>query len=120
MRKEFGSFGEDIACDYLCEHGYEILERNFKNRYGEVDIIAKDGDCLCIVEVKSRQEGDAVAALEAVTASKQRALAKMALLYLQEKDLGDPFMRFDVVGVVFDQRPEPEVILVKNAFAFDH
>jgi putative endonuclease len=64
MKKIIGNFGEDIAAAYLIEHGYSILERNYHNRYGEIDIISEEDGYLCFVEVKTRQWGDEYSAFE--------------------------------------------------------
>ena len=77
-RQTLGELGETLACDELRRRGYAILERRYRTRYGEIDIVARHGDVLVFVEVKARA-GDAFGTgAEAVTAYKQRRVARMA------------------------------------------
>ena len=111
--REIGDFYEDQAADFLAARGYLILERKYRNEIGEIDIVAKDGDVLCFVEVKSSQTID-YDPLEAVTPRKQRQLVRMAYCYLKEMNFGriDVDCRFDVVAV----SDEEGIQLVQNAF----
>ena len=87
--------GEDFAAEYLESKGYEIIERNFNTRLGEIDIVAKDGKYIAFIEVKSRADVCLYAPRQAVTRSKQQKICKAALLYKLKKGLnGQP--RFDV------------------------
>ena len=98
-RHRRGARGEAIAADYLASKGYTILARNVRTPYGEIDCIARDGDTLVFVEVKTRT-GDAFGAPEeAVTAQKRRHLCRAALHYLQSGDGLDLPCRFDVLAV---------------------
>ena len=92
--------GEDFAAKYLLENGYEIIERNFNTRLGEIDIVAKDGKYIAFIEVKSRAEDCLYPPREAVTRSKQAKICKAAMLYRVQKGLnGQP--RFDVFEIVY-------------------
>lgn len=107
--------GEDLACAELSRRGYEILARRYRTRYGEIDIVARDGDTIVIVEVKTR-DGDAFGAgADAVTGSKQRRLVRMGTDYLLRGRLGGSPCRFDVieVDVAGDQ---PRIEVYRNAF----
>ncbi len=98
MNNASGKIGEDCATDLLLKKGYEIIERNYHSRFGEVDIIAQNSSYIIFVEVKTRDENYSVSPLEAVTVSKQRKLYKTALLYLQSH--ATPLQpRFDVIGI---------------------
>ena len=83
----------------LERRGYAILERRYRTRHGEIDVIARDGDTLVFVEVKVRLTAERGTAAEAVTVHKQRRLVSMAVDYLARRRLGDCACRFDVVAV---------------------
>jgi putative endonuclease len=104
-RQQLGAIGEQLAADHLERLGYEIVERNFRTRHGELDIIAYNGEALVFVEVKSRRFGpDGGMALEAVRPHKQRQVKKMAFSWLRERT-DRPYareLRFDAIGVSFD------------------
>jgi len=98
-RQLLGILGENIACAELEQRGYAILERRYRTRYGEIDIVARDGDCTVFVEVKTRDGSDFGDGAEAVTPWKQRRIAKMAVDFLARHRLHDRPCRFDVVAV---------------------
>ena len=81
-KQELGRLGEDAACGFLEQHGFEIVERNYHSRYGEIDIIAKDAKYLVFAEVKLRAVGSMVSGAEAVTASKARKILKTAVVWM--------------------------------------
>ena len=95
-----GKRGEDAAVKFLYARGYEILERNWKCFAGEADIIAKDGDCLVFVEVKTRKDTKHGFPSEAVNADKRAKYEKIALAYVSEYDEIDIPVRFDVISIV--------------------
>lgn len=108
-----GSSGEDLAISYLKKHGYRILERNFHSRVGEIDIIAKDGQVLVFVEVKTRWSKKFGNPQEAVTPWKLQSIIKTANYYkLLHPELPDA-MRIDVVAVDI-QGKSPQIELLKN------
>ena len=84
MTAETGKAGENCVASWLEERGYEILERNFHSRFGEIDIIAKRGTYIAFVEVKTRAPNSLVSPLEAITAAKQRKLTATAMEYLRQ------------------------------------
>lgn len=96
--REAGDRGEAMAAEYLRENGYEILASQFRCRFGEIDLIAWDGDTLCFVEVKTRTNLQMGLPREYVTPAKQRRIKKTALFYLAAHDLDCP-ARFDVAEV---------------------
>ena len=98
-RQLLGILGENIACAELEQRGYAILDRRYRTRYGEIDIVARDGDCTVFVEVKTRDGSDFGDGAEAVTPWKQRRIAKMAVDFLARHRLHDRPCRFDVVAV---------------------
>ncbi|MBF0338414.1 MAG: YraN family protein [Nitrospirae bacterium] len=93
-----GKYGEWIATCYLKGLGYIIVERNYKNEAGEIDIIAKDAKTIVFVEVKTRR-GDAFGQpVEAITYKKRKKILNTALLYMQGLT-PEPPVRFDVISV---------------------
>ena len=111
---ELGKLGEDLAVQYLTDKGYEILERNWRNIHKEIDIIAKEGDDLVIVEVKARQTDEYGDPDIAVTKRKQRMLIAAANAYITRKGL-DVETRFDIVSIVFKDG-EPVIEHIEDAF----
>lgn len=111
---DFGRLGEDLAVEYLTGKGYEILERNWRNRHKEIDIIAKDGEMLVIVEVKTRQSDAYGEPDVAVTRQKQRLLIYAANAYLFRNNL-DVETRFDIISIVFKEG-KPVIEHIQDAF----
>ena len=95
-----GRWGEDYAADYLSREGYEIVARNWHCRYGEIDVIAKKGEILAFVEVKTRKTGSLTTPEEAISPSKIRKLRLSVECYLTEH--WDPALqpRFDVAALI--------------------
>ncbi len=113
--KILGERGERLAENYLKARGYKILERNFRIKLGEIDLIARHGDSICFVEVKTRAGFDVPQ--EAVSRPKQRRLIRMAQAYLKSKfDTIDIRSRFDVVAVEEREGLSPRIELIANAF----
>jgi len=96
--KSLGNFGEDKAAQYLRRRGYNIVERNFSCRFGEIDIIARKGKFIVFAEVKLRKNADFAAAREFVTEAKQRRIISTASLWLSIKNC-DLQPRFDVIEI---------------------
>lgn len=108
-----GDRGEDLASSYLEREGYQIIERNFHSRVGEIDIVALDQDTLVFVEVKTRWSKAFGHPAEAVTPSKIQSITKTANYYkLLHPDLPEE-MRIDVVAVDFEEKT-PAIELIKN------
>lgn len=112
---QLGRSGEVLAEAFLKKSGYKILARNYKTKLGEVDIIAREKDCICFIEVKARNTADFGLPKEAVGARKQRQIAKAALVYLKDNRLLGKSARFDVVSVLLDGA-SPKIELIRNAF----
>ena len=109
-RQFLGELGENLACDELRRRGYAILERRYRTRFGEIDIVARHGDVLVFVEVKARVGSAFGTGAEAVTAFKQRRVAQMAADFLARRRLQDRPCRFDVVSIAMgEERPRIEV-----------
>ena len=114
-RQALGISGEDLACAELQRRGYAIVERRHRTRFGEIDIIAKDGVTIVFVEVKARMTQEFGGAAAAMTGWKQRRIARMAADYLARQKLHDCPCRFDVVAIDFDES-QPSIIVYPNAF----
>lgn len=114
-RKEIGTTGESLAEAHLRKAGYTIVERNFRCPYGEVDLIALEKDTIVFVEVKARMSEDAGSPFEAVGPHKQRQIARVAQYYLRRERLLDRRVRFDVIGIVWDEG-EARIELLRDAF----
>lgn len=110
-KRSVGKNGEDFAVRYLKSHGYKILERNYKTKYGEIDIIALDGPYIVFVEVKKREHMTYGEPEFSITKSKQLHITKSALAYIKMKNLKNKPTRFDVL-TISGERTE----LIKNAF----
>ncbi len=113
--RRVGSRFEDLAAAYLQERGYHVLARNYRNRFGEIDIIAKaPDDTIVFAEVKYRHF-NALTALEAVTPAKRRQISRIALFYLNHMNAGIELpCRFDVIGI----DGEGSIFHIENAFDF--
>ncbi len=116
--KGTGELGEEIAVNFLIARGYKILERNFRCKGGEVDIIARDpGDkSLVFIEVKARRGLSYGVPQLAVTPFKQRQISKAALTWLSKNRLHDTNARFDVVAILLHTDGAHAVEQIKNAF----
>lgn len=116
-RVVLGKSGENYACWELERLGYEILERRYRTRVGEIDIVARDGATLAFIEVKARRSGRFGPPAEAVDAQKRRKLMQMASSYIFAKHLGDARCRFDVVAVTLGAGERlPKIEVFKGAF----
>jgi putative endonuclease len=116
-RMKLGAKGEKRAAKFLKRKGYKIIQRNYKCKSGEIDIIARHNDSIVFVEVKTRSTDEFGAPQYAITSAKRNHLSKVALYYIKEKRLINQSCRFDVVAVKFSQRSrKPEIEHIENAF----
>ncbi len=97
--KDTGNYGEDLACEFLKKLGFKILERNFRIRGGEIDIVAKDGETYVFVEVKTRYTHEFGLPEESVTPWKINFLIRASQFYLLKKKSIDQPFRLDVVSI---------------------
>lgn len=114
-RQQLGKSGESIAIKHLKKNGYRILEQNYRNEMGEIDIIAKDKDALVFIEVKARTTYRFGDPKYAITPKKQRKISMVALQYLKVHRQEHSKARFDVVGIGLGEDP-PAIEIVRNAF----
>lgn len=117
-RQLLGKNGEVIAATYLQKRGYKIIGKNYHCKFGEIDVIAFDGDCLVFIEVKTRSSTSFGTPAAAVDFRKQKQISKAAHAYLRDKQMMDCNTRFDVVGITVQNKKPPKVELFTNAFDF--
>lgn len=117
--KDLGIRGEDAAARYLYMHGYDILERNWKCKAGEADIIARDGNTLVFLEVKTRTSTEKGFPSEAVGRAKRDRYEKIALSFLKDFEEVDIPVRFDVMAIVVSGKDRAFIRHHINAFAVD-
>lgn len=114
-RQEIGILGENLACAELERLGYSIIERRYRSRFGEIDIVAGDAGTVVFVEVKTKTSGSFGDPVEEVTSQKQRQIASMGEEYYSFRCQRDTQCRFDVVGVDLSEMP-PKITVYKDAF----
>ena len=114
---DLGAHGERIAAAYLTDSGLRVLDRNWRCRDGELDIVARDGDALVFCEVKTRRAVGFGHPVEAVGHAKQRRLRTLAQRWLAAHDEHAPELRFDVVGVLVRVNRPALVTHLRAAFS---
>jgi putative endonuclease len=110
-----GRDAENAVARYLWWQGYRVLERNFRTRSGEVDLIARKGDTIVFVEVRSKREGSEVAPKDTVTSPKERRIDAAASAYLKQRRLTNVSVRYDIAEVRTDERGRPIRVEVLEA-----
>lgn len=114
-KKEIGNKYETLAIQYLISKGYTILEHNYRNKMGEIDILAMDRDTIVAIEVKYRNDMSYGDPLEAVTMAKQRRISRTFLVYYSSHGYSDNTpCRFDVIGIYGTDN----IVHIENAFEF--
>jgi putative endonuclease len=116
-KKQTGDKGEDYAAKFLKKNKYTILARNYRKRYGEIDIIAESSDYIAFVEVKTRHENPMTQPYEAVDFRKQQKIIKTAAAYIAENEI-EKFCRFDVCEVYVNSKNLKliKINYIENAF----
>lgn len=110
-KRQIGSIGEDMAVEFLKSRGVKILERNYQNRFGEIDIIGMEDNTLLFIEVKYRKNESFGYPLEAVGFAKQEKIRKTARFFLNENHYYHYNIRFDCIGIIGSQ-----IEWIKGAF----
>ena len=119
--KNLGKWGEEQAMEFLSAKGYRILERNYKNRSGEIDLVVSDGKIISFVEVKTRRSLAYGQPYESVTRHKQIKISRVALAYLKHRfGKVDINARFDVVSIVQDNFGQIRIEHIPSAFDLSH
>ena len=115
--KDIGSFGEALARDYLISKGYKILNMNFRNKFGEIDIICKKNNLLIFCEIKSMYSNSFGSPIESITCYKQKQIIKLSELYLISKKYYNFNVRYDIIEVIFNTITSSHIINhVQDAF----
>jgi putative endonuclease len=114
--KQIGAIGEKYAAEYLKSKHYEILQMNFRCRFGEIDIITKDKEKIVFVEVKTRRSTNYGKGMEAVGFHKQQKIKKVALYYLKKNAPKFSDIRFDVIDILIRKEHVVKIEHVENAF----
>ncbi|WP_169703809.1 YraN family protein [Candidatus Kuenenia stuttgartiensis] len=116
-KKALGKKGEVVGCEISEKKGYKILQRNYRRKTGEIDIICYDRGSIVFVEVKTRGSDSYGPPELAVTEAKKKQIIKMASRYIAEKKVEGIDLRFDVVSVFYPPaKKHPAITLYKNAF----
>src|SRR4051812_21645136 len=115
-RQDLGKTGENLAVAELTDRGYAILDRRYRTRYGEIDIVAEDAGTLVFVEVRARATGEFGYAAESVTDAKKRKVTAMAVDYLARHHVTNRPCRFDVVAIDAALSEAPEITVYPSAF----
>ena len=112
---EIGHMGEEFALKEIKRMGYRVLERNYRSKLGEIDLIAMDGDELVFIEVKTRRFSMDYAK-EAIDRKKMQRLCRLALSYMKKKRWENMKARFDVVAVCMKDEKPYQIELIRDAF----
>jgi putative endonuclease len=119
-KRKRGDFGEKAVCDYIIAHGYEIIARNYRKPFGEIDIIAFDGDEIVFIEVKTRKFAGMTDGIDSITLEKRRKITKTARVFLKENPRFHGInARFDAAEVIVTTDDAPDLLEIeyyKNAF----
>lgn len=114
-KRSLGIWGEDYACGHLKRQGYEIIERNFRLKFGEVDIIAKQGDEIAFIEVKTRTNNNDEFFAASVNRGKQKRIIKAATHFLSKQEYNNMTGRFDVIFISGNGK-DKNIEHIKDAF----
>ena len=116
QRRETGILGEQIARDFLKKRGYRVLETNYRCPHGEIDIVARQGDSLVFIEVRTKKSLEFGHPEESITFTKKERLRAAAYHYRQDREDLPPLWRIDFVAVELDPGGQPSRIeLIENA-----
>ena len=119
QRKELGLLGEKLAKEFLIKQGYKIIAQNYKNYFGEIDIIAKEGDFFVFVEVKTRTANSDWLPEESITKKKQKKLIRISSQYLIENRISSENFRIDSVAVEINKyNHQTEIRHIKDAVKY--
>jgi putative endonuclease len=115
-RQQRGAVGEEVATAELERAGYRVVERNYRCRVGEIDVIAFHDETLCFVEVRTRRQGAMVDGFSSVDSRKRRKVVRAAQTYCHARNVGQRPMRFDVVQVEALAQGGYSTEIIRNAF----
>ncbi|MBI3039451.1 YraN family protein [bacterium] len=116
-RRKFGKWGEEMAFNFLQAKGFKIIKRNYRSRWGEIDIIAKDKEFLVFVEVRAKTKSIHGHPLETITLRKQNQVIRMAKEYIAFNGIPDSLpCRFDVIAILSQAHENTELVHLVDAF----
>ena len=116
-RSRKGAHYERLALDFLLAAGLELVQRNYQCRLGEIDLVMREGDCVVVVEVRSRKDGQFLQAALTVDGPKQRRIERSAAMFLASRpDLDEAAVRFDVVAIEEASRGPGKIQWIRDAF----
>lgn len=115
-RQLLGLIGEELAVRELSARGYAIVERRYRTRHGDIDIVCEEGEVLVFVEVRARATDELGSAAESVTVRKKRKVTAMAVDYMARHHVTNRPCRFDVVTIDRALDPDPEITVFPHAF----
>jgi putative endonuclease len=113
---QFGREGESAAIAFLKENGYRVLEKNFRFKLGEIDVIAEQAGVIFFIEVKARSDHEFSHPFDVVTPTKQKKIIQTAQIFLIQKRIPDKPMRLDLVALILDPPNSWKIELLENAF----
>ncbi len=117
LNKDIGSYGENLACEYLLDIKHKILARNFRSKLGEIDIITFFNNMIIFTEVKSRYTNSYGSPMESVTYYKQKQIIKLSSYYILINKFNDYNIRYDVIEIFFNKSNQNFTINhIKDAF----
>lgn len=116
---KLGERGEALAWNFLKKMGYAILEKNYRTRFGEIDVIAVKDDSLIFIEIKTRRNHHFGLPAEAVDWRKRQKMIRVAESYLQQKKMENREARFDILSITWDGTTEPHFEILDNAFSLE-
>ncbi len=114
-----GTEGEELAVHFLKKRGYTIIAKNYRTKFGEIDLIARDGDAIAFIEVKLRSGKNYGDPAEAVDQKKKSQISRVALYYLSREKAANTICRFDTVSVLPDEKGSYACELIKDAFRIE-
>jgi putative endonuclease len=110
---DVGNRGESFVCERIIKDGFTVIDRNIREKFAEIDIVAKEGETLCFIEVRTREHTLLGHPLETISAQKQAAIRRAAEAYLARGNITDCAIRFDVAFIIWSTM---EYGYIRNAF----
>ena len=115
-KRAIGNEAEDLACEYLQEQGWKIIERNYYAGHSEIDIIAEDSGTVVFIEVKMRSGIQFGSPIEHVTESKVEHVYRAAEVWVQKNEAFNFPLRFDVIGIIKQRNTQPKISHIQDAY----
>ena len=116
---QLGARGEALAWNFLKKSGYSIVEKNYRTRFGEMDVIAEKEGAVIFIEIKTRRNHQFGLPAEAVDWRKRQKMIRVAESYLQQKKMENREARFDILSITWDGTTEPHFEILDNAFSLE-